>query len=273
MNLVELEDLEEDCVGKIKDAYYFPHDSNARNDPNILAMRSVYGWQGYGWYWMLIEMMREQSDYRLPLNKYMIDALAMQMQCDRNAAQKFIDDCVKEFQLLASDGSFLWSESLLRRMAKYDEKSEKARASAQVRWGKSECNANAMQTQCDGNASKVEESIVDQSILTTIATTEIEETLRILQTIPGYPTDSVENRKHISDVKVDYPTVHLPTEAKKFKDWIRDHPIKKKANPRLRFRNWCENAQKYAEKRGERPGNTRQHSRQDDENDDWLIQK
>ncbi len=31
-----------------KDAYYFPHDCNARNDPKILALRSVFGAEGYG---------------------------------------------------------------------------------------------------------------------------------------------------------------------------------------------------------------------------------
>ena len=46
-----------------KDAYYFPHDCNARNDPKILALRSVFGAEGYGVYWMLIEILREQPDY------------------------------------------------------------------------------------------------------------------------------------------------------------------------------------------------------------------
>lgn len=31
-----------------KDAYFFAHDCNARNDPKILALRSVYGAEGYG---------------------------------------------------------------------------------------------------------------------------------------------------------------------------------------------------------------------------------
>ena len=31
-----------------KDAYFFSHDCNARNDPKILALRSVYGARGTG---------------------------------------------------------------------------------------------------------------------------------------------------------------------------------------------------------------------------------
>ena len=46
-----------------KDAYYFPHDSNARHDPKIVAMTAVYGMAGYGYYWAIIEILREQKDY------------------------------------------------------------------------------------------------------------------------------------------------------------------------------------------------------------------
>ncbi|MDQ7860585.1 DUF4373 domain-containing protein [Peribacillus frigoritolerans] len=51
-----------------KDAYYFTHDSNARHDPKVTAMRGVYGSEGYGWYWMLIEMLRESNDYKLDMH-------------------------------------------------------------------------------------------------------------------------------------------------------------------------------------------------------------
>jgi hypothetical protein len=161
-----------------KDAYYFPHDSNARNDPKILAMRSVYGSEGYGWYWMIIEMLREQTDYKIKINKYTWNALAMQMQCTADAAQEFAYACINEFELLHSDGEYFWSESLLRRMKNYDEKSEKARKAALARWAKSsngadpsdskqeqsECNADAMQTHSERNASKVNKSKVNKNI-------------------------------------------------------------------------------------------------------------
>ena len=104
----------------MKDAYYFSHDSNARHDPKILAMKSVYGYQGYGWYWAIIEMMREQESYKLPLSgKYKFDGFAMQLNCKPEEAEKFINDCINEFDLLKSDNEYLWSESLITRMNKY----------------------------------------------------------------------------------------------------------------------------------------------------------
>ena len=59
-----------------KDAYFFSHDCNARNDPKILALRSVYGAEGYGVYFMLVEILREQPEYRLSVNKYIWNTLA-----------------------------------------------------------------------------------------------------------------------------------------------------------------------------------------------------
>jgi hypothetical protein len=146
----------------IKECYYFPHDSNARNDEKITWMRTVYGSEGYGWYWILIEMLRDQNDYKLNYgNKYACNALALQLQCNADAAHKFIEDCINEFNLFESDGEFFWSNSLIRRMKNKDEKSEKARQAALSRWDK-KCNADAMQTQCDSNASKVNKSKVNK---------------------------------------------------------------------------------------------------------------
>lgn len=136
----------------MKDAFYFSHDLNARNDPKILALRSVYGMEGYGRYWVLIEMMREQADYKLMLSKYVWNALAMQMQCDASAAQQFVEDCINEFNLFESDGDAFWSNSLIRRMGKREDKRESARKAAKARWDK-ERGGDEDADSCDSNAS------------------------------------------------------------------------------------------------------------------------
>ncbi|MHB1334495.1 MAG: Lin1244/Lin1753 domain-containing protein [Candidatus Humimicrobiaceae bacterium] len=144
----------------MKDSYYFSHDSNARHDPNILALRSVYGVKGYGWFWIILEVMREESDYCLTVDKYLYNAMALEMQCNCITAEKFINDCIEEFKLFIKKDNKIFSESLIERMKKVDEKIEKARESANKRWGKNDeikietdvKNANAMPTQCDSNA-------------------------------------------------------------------------------------------------------------------------
>ncbi len=150
-----------------KDAFYFPHDSNASQDPKILQMRSVYKSEGLGWYWMLIEQMRDQANYKLPIaGKYGFNAIALRMDADAERLHFYITDCVEEFKLFEKDDQYIWSPSLIRRMAVIDNKRQKARSSAQKRWSKqpqdmpNQCDGNAavMPAQCHGNASKVKES-------------------------------------------------------------------------------------------------------------------
>lgn len=119
-----------------KDAYYFPHDCNARNDPKVLALRSVYGAEGYGVYFMAIEILREQVDYRLPVTKYLFPTLALQMQCECSRVQEIIEDCCKDFALLVNDGESLYSPSLLRRMEQMERISSARREAARKRWDK-----------------------------------------------------------------------------------------------------------------------------------------
>ncbi|MFA5324299.1 MAG: Lin1244/Lin1753 domain-containing protein [Smithella sp.] len=127
-----------------KDAYYFSHDSNARNDPKILAMMNIYRCEGYGWFWIVIEMLSEQSDYKLKHCLWVYNALAIAMLCDAITAEKFVMACINDFELLRSDNQHFWSESLLRRMKMKEQKREirsiAGRKGAASRWG----NGNAM---------------------------------------------------------------------------------------------------------------------------------
>jgi hypothetical protein len=126
-----------------KDAYYFSHDSNARDDENIVLLRMDMGWEGYGLFWAVVEMLREATDYQLQLDCKRI-AFALQVHPDT------IERIVKEFGLFENDGEFFWSESLKTRMAMRESVSGARRKAAQKRWD----SAKAMQLQCkpDANA-------------------------------------------------------------------------------------------------------------------------
>jgi len=47
---------------------YFPHFSSARIDRKIKRLRKDLGIEGYGIYFMLLEILREQHDYKFPLS-------------------------------------------------------------------------------------------------------------------------------------------------------------------------------------------------------------
>lgn len=144
-----------------KEAYYFSHDSNARHDPKITAMRSVYGSEGYGWFWILVELMREADEYRLDMQgRYTFNAYAMQMHTECNTAERFITDCINEFELFQSDGSYFWSPSLIRRMELREQTSEKRREAANARWSKAKKNAFASNS--DANAMQGKERKVNK---------------------------------------------------------------------------------------------------------------
>jgi hypothetical protein len=127
-----------------KEAYYFSHDSNARDDPKILQLRMEMGWEGYGLFWAIIEMLRNESDFRMRTH-YKGIAFALQTH----------EDCIKrliiDFDLFETDQQYFWSESLIKRMELKEERSEKARESAKKRWNR-DIDANAMRTHSEGNA-------------------------------------------------------------------------------------------------------------------------
>jgi len=50
-------------VIKVKNAYYFSHDSNAKDDPKCVLLIEQLGLEGYGIYWILIEILRDQPGY------------------------------------------------------------------------------------------------------------------------------------------------------------------------------------------------------------------
>jgi hypothetical protein len=134
-----------------KDVYWFSHDANARRDQKITMMRLVYGAEGYGWFWMLVELMRETPEHKIKITgKFTLAALGRELDAEPQRLEKYINDCICEFELFQTDGDFIWSPSLLARMKKYHETVDKRREAASKRWNKED--ANAMQVQSMSNA-------------------------------------------------------------------------------------------------------------------------
>ena len=132
----------------MKASIYFSHDSNARNDIKIKAMRREYGAVGYAAFWIIIELLRESNEYMLPLKVFTYIAIDDEIGVSDFESEKFIEDCIKKYELFETDGNYFWSDSLMRRMNKKNEVVEKRKAAAKARWEKAneeQNNANAMQ--------------------------------------------------------------------------------------------------------------------------------
>jgi hypothetical protein len=124
----------------MKDAFYFPHDYDSRNDEKIVRMLRVHGWTGYGLYWAVIEKIygaggQLNVDY---------ETLAFDLRVE----MKMVESLIGEFELFYIKANKIRSHSVDRRLKKRHEKTELAKASASHRWR----NADAMRTHSDGNA-------------------------------------------------------------------------------------------------------------------------
>ena len=104
---------------------YFSHDSNARDDEKILAMRIDLGWEAYGLYWALIEMLRDASDYMLKAN---FKVLAFSLHTTPDLIQQII--CNYGLFSFSEDQQSFFSSSLTKRMEEKEVLSKKRRASA-----------------------------------------------------------------------------------------------------------------------------------------------
>jgi hypothetical protein len=97
-----------------KDAYYFSHDSNARNDEKMLAVRMRFGAEGYGIYFMIIERLRESRNY-LGVTDYNVIAFDLRVSTEK------VKSIVEDFGLFEfTDNGRFYSKRLSRSMNKMD---------------------------------------------------------------------------------------------------------------------------------------------------------
>lgn len=142
-----------------EETYYFKHDYNARSDPKMKRLLSKHGMLGVGIYWSIIEDLYNNAN-ALPTQ---YDVIAFDLRCDENVIRSVIND----FDLFQVDEEYFGSPSVAKRLLKREEKSLKAKRSADYRWSLAlKKDANAMQSQSDSNAirrkeKKGEEIIID----------------------------------------------------------------------------------------------------------------
>jgi hypothetical protein len=106
----------------MKDAYYFSHDCNARNDIKILELRTIYGYEGYGIFWAIIEVLREQPKWNWRIDR--INMLSLAISVDNKHLSDIIDTCI-ELKIFTVEDGYFSSPSLNRRMVKFEELRDK----------------------------------------------------------------------------------------------------------------------------------------------------
>jgi hypothetical protein len=192
-------------------ALYFPHDCNAHEDMRIIELRMDYGWEAYGVFWAILEVMRLAHNYTIPNNA---KTLAFKFQLDYNKLESIINRCL-ELNLLTEEDNMLYCKELNERMEAVDKRSDAARKAAAMRWG----NADAMRTHSEGNAlnkSKVNKSKVNKTIS--------KDTNRMFKADALYKFENF--KKYFIDSK--YQNADLEYYHECVKNWADSKGIKKK---------------------------------------------
>lgn len=120
-----------------KDEYFFTWPADRSQDARFIALEQVYGFEGYGRYVRLWEFLRMQPEYRLDINqKFSWSSLSQILKTNIADCKRFIDDCIKEFDLVATDDQYIWCQELKDRMTFWDDRkrvlSERGRKGAEV---------------------------------------------------------------------------------------------------------------------------------------------
>lgn len=140
----------------IKDAFYFSHDSNARFDTKIIKLRAKFGLEGYGFYFCMLEIMRDNTDYVFNMDD--IDTLTIQLQLSIEKIKELINFCV-QIELFEIDNlNILFSDSFIKRMEEVDTLRLK-----RVKAGRKGGKAKAKLKQNSGKMEAVKESKVKES--------------------------------------------------------------------------------------------------------------
>ena len=138
----------------MKETFYFAHDYNARNDPKLQNVLFDLGVEGIGVFWCIIEQLYEQGG-KLPL--HYCKSIAFALHVDFKCVERLVND----YGLFKNDGENMWSESVLNRLNRRTEVSEKRKLAALARWrqgieNQSQTQAPASCRQVISNASEMQ---------------------------------------------------------------------------------------------------------------------
>ncbi len=96
----------------MKESSYFPHYSTSKDEPNCVLLIDQLGLEGYGIYWVLIETLRAQENFRYPLK--LIPSLARRY----GTSQEKMKAVITNFELFqVEDSEFFCSEDLNKAMS------------------------------------------------------------------------------------------------------------------------------------------------------------
>ncbi|NCU31735.1 MAG: DUF4373 domain-containing protein [Candidatus Moranbacteria bacterium] len=138
-------------------ASWFPHEASSHEKHKLDLLIHQLGPEGYGLFWLLLEVLRKQPDFKYPTK--LIPSLARKF----NTSTQKLSSVITGYDLFEIDElNMFFSPEQILYLQPYLKKSMHASHAAKTRWSRvkqlpKECasNANALHGQCASNASKV----------------------------------------------------------------------------------------------------------------------
>ena len=123
-------------MSKLSGGYWFKHDIDARNDDKIVRLRMDMGAEGYGIYFMILELLANSEGYKLSDN-YKVIAYRI------NSTEELVEQVVQSYGLFEfendfNDLKFFYSPRLKKHMEEVLATSEKRAAAGRVSAAKRE---------------------------------------------------------------------------------------------------------------------------------------
>lgn len=171
---------------------YIPHPSNCRVSSTLTRMLMHEGVEGYGIYWMLLEMLRDCPSYK---TFFFPESFAYAMHC--NDVEKVTRVC-RDYRLFEFDQEDnMWSPWLCEVMGEYDDRKQKLREAgrrgAAHRWGGAAGNnGEAIATPLQNNGEAIAHNVTQPDMTSRDIT---------LPDPSGSPKVGVEYLERICEVK------------------------------------------------------------------------
>lgn len=96
---------------------WFYHDADAHRDHKLTSLEKVGGYEFIGYWWTLVEVLRETPSYSLPCES--IGSLFYSLRFNDERGEKFLQAALS-LGLLVKEHERIFSPSLVERMAAYD---------------------------------------------------------------------------------------------------------------------------------------------------------
>lgn len=97
---------------------YFSHDYGTRNKKKIAPMKKEKKMRGYGLFWVIVEMLHEDSTHWMELDELTFIAISAESGETVNYIKKFIETCITRYKVFIKEENRFTTERVLSNIGK-----------------------------------------------------------------------------------------------------------------------------------------------------------